>query len=196
VRVLVIFAHPRADSFCAALHGAVLAALRDAGHAVDDLDLYAERFDPVLSAAERGVYHSVGGNLAGIEGYVARLRAAEALVICAPTWWYGMPAILKGYFDRVWVPGIAFTLTPGGGPILPGLTHIRKLAVVTTAGSPWWFTRLLIGDPARKVLVRGLRRLFAPRAQITYLVHHAMDSSTPRSRARFLARIQRAMERF
>jgi putative NADPH-quinone reductase len=189
MRVHVVYAHPRPDSFHAALHEAVVSALRGAGHEVDDLDLYADGFQPALTAEERGAYHTVGGNLTGVESYVERLRAAEALVISAPTWWYGMPAILKGYFDRVWVPGVAFELLPHGGAIKPGLTNIRKYAVVTTTGSPWWFMRLYMRDPGKRVLMRGLRRLFGPDVAMAYLCHYGIDTSTPRSRERFLARV-------
>src|SRR5215212_8347222 len=108
MRVLVLFAHPLADSFAASLHRAVIAKLRQGGHEVDDCDLYAEGFDPVLSAPERRDYNTPSPDLSGVAGHVDRLKAAEALVLCFPTWWYGMPAILKGYFDRVWLPGVAF----------------------------------------------------------------------------------------
>ncbi len=196
MRVYVIYAHPQDTSYNAALHRCVLAALRRAGHDVDDCDLYAENFQPALTAAERAAYHTVGSNLAGIESYVARLRAAEALVICAPTWWYGMPAMLKGYFDRVWVPGVAFDLLLHGGAIKPGLTNIRKLAVVTTTGSPWWFMRFYMGNPGKRVLMRGLRRLLAPRAKLDYLVHHGIDTSTQASRERFLTKVAAHFEAF
>lgn len=195
MRVHVIYAHPRADSFNAALHAAVVGALRGAGHEVDDFDLYAENFQPAMSATERGAYHTIGGNLAGIEREVERLRAAEALVIVAPTWWYGMPAMLKGYFDRVWVPGVAFELQPRGA-IKPGLTNIRKFAVVTTTGSPWWFMRLYMGNPGRRVLTRGLRRLFGPGVRMSYLCHFGVDNSTAASRRRFMARVERAFAAF
>jgi len=196
MRVHVIYAHPRSDSFNSALHDIVLAALRNAGHEVDDLDLYAENFQPALTADERGAYHTVGGNLAGIESYVARLRAAQALVISAPTWWYGMPAILKGYFDRVWVPGVAFHLQRHGGAIIPGLTNIRKYAVVTTTGSPWWFMRLYMRDPGKRVLMRGMRRLFAPDVAMHYLCHYGTDVSTLQHRQRFIARVKATFAAF
>lgn len=196
MRVLVIYAHPQDSSYNAALHRTVVASLRKAGHDVDDCDLYAEGFQPALTRAERDVYHDVGGNLGGIEEHVARLRAAEALVICAPTWWYGMPAMLKGYFDRVWVPGVAFDLLPHGGAIKPGLTNIRKYAVVTTTGSPWWFMRFYMGNPGKRVLMRGLRRLFAKNVAMQYLVHYGIDTSTQSSREAFLAKVARAFERF
>ena len=196
MRVHVIFAHPRADSFNAALHASIVAALRSGAHDVDDLDLYADDFRPAMTAGERGAYHTVGDNLAGIETYVERLKAAEALVISAPTWWYGMPAMLKGYFDRVWVPGVAFHLSPNGGAIKPGLTNIRKCAVVTTTGSPWWFMRVYMRDPGKRVLTRGLRMLFAPGARMRYLCHYGIDTATPQSRARFLARVQATFAAF
>jgi putative NADPH-quinone reductase len=196
MRVHVVFAHPREDSFNAALHQAILTGLRAAGHDVDDLDLYAENFAPALTAGERGAYHTVGGNLAGIETYVDRLRKAEALVISAPTWWYGMPAILKGYFDRVWVPGVAFDLHGHGGAITPCLTNIRNYAVVTTTGSPWWFMRLYMRDPGKTVLTRGMRRLFAPNVAISYLCHYGTDVSTLRRRQKFIARVKAAFEAF
>ena len=196
VRVHVVTAHPVPDSFNAAIVATALAALRRAGHAVDHLDLYAEQFDPVLSDAERRVYHDAGANLVGIEDWVARLRAAEALVIAAPTWWYGMPAILKGYFDRVWAPGVAFHMPPpGGGAIRGGLANIRAFAVLTTYGSPWWFIRLVMRDPGRRVLTTGLRRLFAPGARVRYLARYGMDNCPPARRAEFLARVERAMAR-
>jgi putative NADPH-quinone reductase len=196
MRVHVVYAHPLADSFNAALHDYVVTALRGGGHEVDDCDLYAEGFQPALTAAERAAYHTVGGNLAGIEGYVERLRAAQALVICAPTWWYGMPAMLKGYFDRVWVPGVAFDLLPRGGAIRPGLTNITSYAVVTTTGSPWWFMRLYMRDPGKRVLMRGLRRLFAPNVRMRYLCHYGIDTSTPRTRDDFLQRVRATFEAF
>ena len=59
-----------------------------------------------------------------------------------PTWWYGLPAILKGYFDRVWAPGIAFDIGADGVFQTDRLANIRKLGVVTRYGSPWWLIRL------------------------------------------------------
>ena len=94
-----------------------------------------------------------------------------------------MPAMLKGYFDRVWGPGIAFAHDPAGGRIRPLLTHIRVFGVVTSYGSPWWVTRLVAGDPGRKVLMRALKPMCGPRVRSFYLAHYDMDRSTPASTA-------------
>ena len=196
MRVLVIYAHPLADSFAAALHQAIVAALRRSGHEVDDCDLYAEGFEPVLSPAERRDYNTPTPDLTGVADHVARLRAAEALVLCFPTWWYGMPAILKGYFDRVWAQGVAFHLPEGGGAILPGLANIRKLWVVTTYGAPWWLIRLVLRDPVRAVILGGLARLCGRRVETRFLALYNIDAASRARCAAFLARVERAFAGF
>jgi putative NADPH-quinone reductase len=196
MRVLVLYAHPLADSFAAALHQRVVAALRRSGHEVDDCDLYAENFEPVLSAAERRLYNTPTPDLSGIADHVARLRAAEALVLCFPTWWYGMPAILKGYFDRVWAQGVAFHLPEGGGAILPALTNIEKLWVVTTYGAPWWLIRLVLRDPVRAVILGGLARLCGRGTRTRFLALYDIDAASRARCAAFLARVERAFARF
>ena len=194
MRVLLIYCHPVEDSYNAALHRAARAALGRAGHAVDDCDLYAEGFDPVLSRAERLAYHDCANNRRGVEAYVERLLAAEALVLCFPVWNFGPPALLKGFFDRVFLPGVSFDLREDGG-IEPRLRRIRKLAAIATYGR----SRLIawyLGDPPRRFCTRGLRRLIGPGAKVVYLAHYRMNVSTAATRASFLARTERAMARF
>jgi putative NADPH-quinone reductase len=156
--VLLVYCQPRADSFCAALRDAAAAALGAAGHAVEVRDLYAEGFEPALSPKERGGYYDEAANRRGrIEDHAAALRRAEALFLVYPTWWFGPPAMLKGWLDRVWLPGVAFRLG-GPGVLRPLLTNIRRIGVVTTYGSPRWLL-WLVGWPDRRLVGRGLRPL-------------------------------------
>ncbi len=187
MRVLMIHCHPRPDSLSSALRDAARAALESAGHAVELRDLYAEGFIPAMSAAERGVYHDVPANLAGIEDHVASLRAAEALVLVYPTWWYGMPAMLKGWFDRVWAPGVAFRL--GEGAIEPMLTNIRRIAVVTSYGSPWWLL-WWIGRIDRKLMRRGIARLCARGCRVEWLALTRMDHRSRPDCEAFVGRVR------
>jgi putative NADPH-quinone reductase len=191
MRVLVIYCHPRPDSFSAVLRDTVIDALTASGHVVDLRDLYAEGFDPVLSGRQRGAYFDEAENRFGVEDHVAALLWAEALVLVYPTWWFGMPAMLKGWFDRVWLPGVAFHL---GGPkaLQPLLTNLRQIAVVTTYGSPWWVL-WWTGWPDRRLVRRGLRPLCAEGCRVSWIGLTRMDVDSSERRRRFLARIRRVV---
>jgi putative NADPH-quinone reductase len=195
MRVLVVFAHPVESSYNAALHHAVVRALTRAGHAVDDLDLYAERFNPVLTRDERLAYHGPGLNLEPVAPYVERLRRAEGVVWVFPVWTFGVPAIMKGFLDRVFLPGVAFHLKDSG-VVEPGLGNIVKMAVVTTYGRTWWRARVLVGDPIRKQMTRAVRWYFHPSARCRYLALYDMNTATEAKRNAFLARVERAMATF
>lgn len=190
MRILVLYAHPNPDSYCAALHGKVVAALTHAGHEVDDCDLYAEGFDPVLTYEERIAYLDVPQNRGAVESYVRRLERAEGIVLVFPVWNFGFPAILKGFFDRVFLPGVSFRLVDGLAT--PNLTHMKVLVAVTSYGAPRW-RALFLGDPPRRVVMRMLRVLVAPSARRRYLALYDMNRRTEEARAAFLHKVDRVL---
>jgi NAD(P)H dehydrogenase (quinone) len=190
MRVLVLYCHPNPESYGAALHGAVVRSLTAAGHAVDDCDLYAEGFEPVLSRQSASAITTSPRNTDPVAGHVARLRAAEALVLVFPVWNFGFPALLKGYFDSVFLPGVSFKLVDG--KVRPNLWTIRKLVAVTTYGGTRW-RAFLMGDPPRKAVCRVLRAVCHPTARPRYLAHYDMNRATPESRAAFLASVTERM---
>ena len=190
-RALVLFAHPCPESFSAALHARVVDTLTARGWEVDDCDLNAEGFQPVLTEAERRGYHDAG-NTAPVQGYVDRLRAAQALVMVFPVWNFGYPAILKGFLDRVFLPGVSFRLEDG--KVKPNLTHIRKLAAVTTYGGTR-MRALLVGDPPRRCVTRAVWHVCRP-DRMRYLALYDMNRADDARRAGFLARVEREMKVF
>ena len=195
MRVLVIYCRPVAESFAAAAHRTVLEALIEAGHEVTDVDLYAENFDPVMSRQERLDYLDTDRNERPVKRYDEQLAAADAIVLVYPAWWYGMPAMLKGYFDRVWLPGVAFDVTPDGRVLTERLQRIRRIVVVTTYGGPWWMVRIALGDPARKIVSRAVRALCGRGCRVDWYVQYNMDRATPRRLSRFLDRIRSGIGR-
>lgn len=194
MRVLIVFCHPSGESFGAALFARAREVLAAAGHELRCLDLYAMEFDPVLSRGELESYLAdTGRNVAGLRDHVEAMRWAEALVLVFPTWMYGPPAMLKGWMERVWLPGVAFEVAKGRGARATGcLRNIRHLVVVTTSGSPWWWLRL-IRDPGRSMLARGHRVLFHPRCRVRWLQLYGMNHATAAQRAGFLARVERTL---
>lgn len=193
MNILVLFAHPVETSFNAGLHKVIVERLTAAGHAVDDCDLYAEDFDPRLTRAERLGYHDQRGPGDAVADYVRRLQRAEALVLSFPVWNYGYPAILKGFFDRVFLPGVSFRLVDG--KVQPTLHNISKLAAVTTYGGGR-FRAMLMGDPPRKLVNRMLRATIKPGASVSYLAHYSMNLSTDGTRKAFMAKVVASMDAF
>jgi NAD(P)H dehydrogenase (quinone) len=193
MRVLVLHSHPVESSYGAALHKQTLDSLKVAGHEVDDCNLYAEGFDPVMSRHDRIVYHDYPENTKLVGTYCDRLKAAEALVIVTPVWNFGWPAMLKGYFDRVWVPGISFELVDG--KVQSKLRHIKKLGAVLTYGATP-FRAFVAGNPPKKIVKRVLRAQINPVRPVTFLAHYDMNNATQESRTRFLEKVKSTMERF
>ena len=196
MRTLVVYCHPDPASFCAALRDTVVRAQAAAGHEVRVLDLYAIGFDPVMSLEERRGYHDEAVNVAPVETHVEHIRWAESLIFVYPTWWYGLPAMLKGWLDRVFVPGVAFLMPQAEGEtVRPNMRRVRKVAAISTCGASWWLTRL-VGNPGRKTLLRGIRTISHPRTRTLWMAHYLMDSSTPGSRAAYLAKVEARLRRF
>jgi Flavodoxin-like fold len=112
-----------------------------------------------MTEAERRSYMGPAYDGHLVAEYITTLKRIEGIIFCFPHWWFAMPAVLKGYVDRVWALGTAFTYGTKHRDLQPNLQNVRLFGVVTSYGSPWWNVRVLAGDPGRKVLMRGLKPL-------------------------------------
>ena len=195
MRILLVFAHPLEESFAAGVAETVRRTLTENGHTVDLLDLYREGFDPCLKASERARYFTPGYDPAEAEPHVSRLKAAEGLVLVFPQWWFNFPAILKGFFDRVFVPGVAFENDPAGGRIRPRLGNIRLLWAFTTTGSPWWVVNLYMGNPVKRLLKRGIAAFCAGKLDFRLVNLYDMDRVSEARRRTHIARVARLVGR-
>ena len=193
MNILVLYAHPVDTSFNAALHRLIVERLSAAGHDVDDCDLYAEEFDPRMTRAERLAYHDRRSPEEPAGAYVERLLAADALVLSFPVWNYGYPAILKGFFDRVFLPGVSFKLVDG--KVQPCLQNISKVVAVTTYGGSR-LRAFVVGDPPRKIVNRVLRATIKPGAPVSYLAYYSMNLSTEKTRKTFMTKVAAKMDAF
>ncbi|MDO9417787.1 NAD(P)H-dependent oxidoreductase [Pararhizobium sp.] len=193
MRILIVLAHPLEDSFAASVADAARETLEGRGHAVDLLDLYREDFDPRLSISERRGYFDDPYDASGVREIVERLRAADGLILVFPQWWFNFPAVLKGFFDRVFVPGAAFDHDQAGGRIVPRLGHIKLFWALTSTGSPWWLVHLYMGNPVRRLLKRGIAAFCAKGLNFKMLTLHDMDRTTEAKRKAHLALVRKAL---
>lgn len=157
---LLVHAHPLPDSLCRRLASDAQDALRRAGHDVRRLDLYECGFAPALTATERASYYGR----------------------------YDGSQLLKGWFDRVWAPGVAYVHAADLGRISPRLSSLRRVVAITTLVSPWWVDRLVLRQPVRRVLKHAILGTCAPKAKLTSVSFHGCErlsaSSVESMRAR------------
>jgi NAD(P)H dehydrogenase (quinone) len=192
MKVLIVYCHPLPTSFTAAVLQAAQNGLAAAGHQVHLIDLYAQQFDPVLSPIERERYLSdPQANRAAIETHLQHLTSTDVFIVIYPTWYYGPPAMLKGWLERVLLPDVCFSVAKKKGERAVGkLTNIKHFVGLTTSGSPWWWLRL-VRDPGRNLFMRALRVLYAKRCNMHWLQLHNMNNVTPADCQKHLAKVER-----
>ncbi|NJM42926.1 MAG: NAD(P)H-dependent oxidoreductase [Brachymonas sp.] len=193
MKCLVVIAHPVDSSLCHALSRTAIEALENAGHEVTVEDLYRNEFRPALNASERQSYYSPKFDAHAIEQQVKRLLAAQAIVLVFPTWWFGFPAVLKGWFDRVWAPGIAYDHADNLGAIQPRLHQLQRALAITTLGSPGWVDRWMMWQPIKRILKTALLGTCAPQCRFEMLSLYKAERLTPAQVEAFQKRIQKSL---
>lgn len=194
MRVLVVVCHPRDDSFTVHLAARAVTGLERAGHEVVLLDLYRSGFVTAMTRAEREAYHGDEPVLdPQVAAHIDEVMRAETLVFVYPTWWGGVPAKLKGWFERVLVPGVGFRFDERSGKIRPNLTHVKRLVGISTYGSPRWYVRL-VNDVGRRTIARTVRVACGWRTRTEWHALYSIDTSDEPTRTAFADRVEQAME--
>ena len=143
-RTLIVYAHPYDGSFNHAVLEAATSALDKAGRPYDVVDLYADGFDPRMPAEELALF-TEGGTLDPLVSHYQKLiEGASRIVVIAPIWWSELPAIIKGFVDKVMKQNWAYYPTATG--VKGRLTHIQQVLVLTTSTAPTWFLRRFCGN--------------------------------------------------
>jgi len=190
---LVVSAHPLEDSLCATLTNHVLDSLKSKGQEAVLENLYQVSFQPSLTKGERESYYEEEYDCRDIKKQTENLITAEAIALVFPAWWFGFPAILKGWFDRVWGPGMSYDHTPNFGLIKPRLHGLKHMLVVTTYGAPWWIDRLIMRRPIRKVLKIALLSTCAPNCRFDMLSFYKCEDLKEKEIRELKDRIDRAL---
>ena len=150
-RTLIVYAHPYDGSFNHAVLEAATSALAKAGRPYDVVDLYADGFDPRMPAEELALY-TEGGTLDPLVSHYQKLiEGASRIIVIAPIWWSELPAIVKGFVDKVMKQNWAYHPTASG--VKGHLGHIKRVLVLTTSTSPTWFLRRFSGNYVSSVFL-------------------------------------------
>ncbi|UVL01899.1 NAD(P)H-dependent oxidoreductase [Pseudomonas sp. B21-047] len=181
-RVLVVLGHPSGDSFCGALAARYVEAARSAGHDVRMLRLGALNFDPVL----REGYRQVQPLEPDLLKAQADITWAEHLAFIYPIWWGGIPALMKGFFDRVFLPGFAFQYRAGKAFPEQRLKG-RTAHLLVTMDTPPWYYRWVYRMPGLHQ-VRKTTLQFCGIKPLKTLTFGPLLGSSPRQREAWLAK--------
>ena len=157
MRTVVVFNHPYEGSFCNAVLEAVLTGIRRAGHEADLLHLDKDGFDPVMRAADLKGFKECAPVDPKVLEYRSRLEQADHLVLIFPIWWELMPAMTKGFIDKVIFPGVAYDYDNSGRwpRMVKRWQRLKGITLITTMNTHSFFYRLIFGNAVKKALFSG-----------------------------------------
>jgi NAD(P)H dehydrogenase (quinone) len=189
VRVLLVVDHPYAGAFTHALAAAAQRGLATAGHEVDLVDLHADRFDPVMHAADLAAWRIGQNTDPQVDDYQERLVAADYLVLAFPIWWELMPAMTKGFIDKVVAKDVAYTQPKPGGLMKGRLDRLQGVSMLTVMATPDIAYRLVFGNPITKAVFRGTFKKIGTK-HLTWTNHSNPAGKTPEQREVMLQAIE------
>lgn len=155
MRVAIIFNHPYEGSYCNAILNAVTKGLQKAQHEVDLIHLDQDGFNPVMTATDLKAFKDRKPVDPEVIAYKQRLDKADHLIFIFPIWWELMPALTKGFIDKVIFPGVAYDYATNGNSMIPLFKKVKSVTVITTMNTPGIFYRLLFGNAIKKAVITG-----------------------------------------
>lgn len=162
MKVLIVFNHPYPKSYCNAILEAVNRGLHIANHEVDLIHLDNDEFDPVMRTKDLKAFITGSKNPdesyklldPQVKDYKNRLEKADHLIFIFPIWWEVMPALTKGFIDKLIFPGIAYDFNEKGNRMIKKL-NLRGVTMITTMNTPKIFYRIFFGNAIKKALLLG-----------------------------------------
>jgi NAD(P)H dehydrogenase (quinone) len=157
MKTTIVFNHPYEGSYCNALLNAVTSGLQKAGHEIDLIHLDNDLFNPVMSAADLKGFKDGVPHDPQVLNYSERLNKADHLIIMFPVWWELMPAMTKGFIDKVIFPGVAYDYDNRGRfpKMIKRWDKLKSVTVITTMNTPSLAYRLVFGNAVKKAIFTG-----------------------------------------
>ncbi|WP_025026048.1 NAD(P)H-dependent oxidoreductase [Caldalkalibacillus mannanilyticus] len=190
MKTTIIFAHPWHGSFNKAIMDTVISALEKKKKEYQVIDLNKDGFNPVLTEGELALYSKGGYRDERVEKYQKMLKNSDEVVFIFPIWWYNLPAILKGFIDKVMLKNYSYTEDKFG---LKGLLdNVKKTTIITTSQAPTWYLKWVVGNPIR-TFTRGTLKGIGFK-NIKWMNSEYTTSGTDQKRKKFLSKIAKHFE--
>jgi len=156
MKVVIVFNHPYDGSFCNAILDAVTKGLEKANHEIDLIHLDKDNFNPVMTSADLKAFRDKMPVDPKVIEYDNRIKTADHLIFIFPIWWELMPALMKGFVDKVIFPGIAYDYKDASNTYMKPLwTNLKGVTMITTMNTPNWLYWALFGNAIKKAMMLG-----------------------------------------
>lgn len=188
-KVTVIYAHPYTGSFDHAILESVTAELSAKNSEYEVIDLYQDNFDPVYSNEELRLFSSGIAVDPKVKAYQEKLKSSNVLIFIFPVWWYGLPAIVKGFIDKAMLNNFAYVDTNTG---IKGLLSLDKCLTITTSKSPTWYLKYFGGNNIQKVFLNLTLKGVGVK-QTKWVNFGSIKQSNAQTRKDFLQKIRQAV---
>lgn len=152
------------------------------------IDLNKDHFDPVLRESELSLYSKGEHKDENVKKYQSMLKESDELVFIFPIWWYSLPAILKGFIDKVMLKNFAYS--EGKYELKGLLDNIKKTVVITTSQAPTWYLKYMVGNPIQGTFIRGTLKGIGLK-NVKWLNNDYTTSGTDKKRKRFMVIISK-----
>lgn len=151
MKVVLVFNHPYEGSFCNAILNAVKSGLLNGNHEIDLIHLDNDNFNPVMTAADLKGFRDKQPVDPKVIEYSNRIKNADYLVFIFPIWWELMPAMTKGFIDKVVFPGVAYDYANKSNTRMKPLWgNLKGVTLITTMNTPQWLYLLLFGNAIKR----------------------------------------------
>jgi len=189
MRVVIVFNHPYSGSYCSAILNSVKSGLEKSGHEIDVIHLDNDKFNPVMTAEDLLAFKNKKSIDTQAKEYIQRIKAADHLVFIFPIWWELMPALMKGFVDKIIFPGETYDYTQSGYGMVTLMKNIKSITVITTMNTPGLMYKLIYGDAIKKALIKGtLRKMGCKR--VKWLSLNMVKMSSKEKRVKWLEQIE------
>lgn len=195
MRVAIVFNHPYEKSYCSAILEAVTTGLQKGKHHVDLIHLDNDNFNPVMSKEDLKAFIDHSPIDPQVIDYTNRLKNADHLIFIFPIWWDLMPAMTKGFIDRVLSPGIVYDHHPRGFGLIPLLKNLKGVTIITTMNKPRIMYSLLIGNLIRKAMLRSVFKTMGYK-NLSWISHNMVKSVTHKKRVKWLNDLEKRFTDF
>lgn len=193
MRTVIVFNHPYPWSYCNAILEAVTKGLQRSGGEVDLMHLDDDGFNPAMSQADLKAFVEHKPRDPQVVDYLERLKKTDYLIFIFPIWWDLMPAMTKGFIDRVLFPGTVYDHHSRGFGLTPLLKNLKGVTIITTMNKPWILYSLVIGNLIRKAMLRSVFKTMGYR-NLRWISFTSVKSVGYETRTKWLANLERQFE--